>query len=123
MYPPNPVPSQGGLGPPSYVVAYSGPPPRGPLQGHPQGPVLVANTQQAPNNPGSGGDLKNTVIYFLLPVWSTIHCFPQFAHSAVGGVGLGAGKQCFPLMSVFVPHMQMNCLGSAIGGGIINSLF
>ncbi|KAF8802509.1 SH3-domain-containing protein [Phlegmacium glaucopus] len=82
MYPPNPMPSQGGPRP--YLVGHPGPPPQ---QGPPQGHVVVVNTEQPPKKQGLlSGNLGNTL-----------------AHSAVGGVGFGAG--------------------SAIGGGIINSLF
>jgi hypothetical protein len=52
------------------------------------------NTEQPPKKHGLlGGGLGNTVIYtYFLPMSSVIHQFPQLAHSAVGGLGFGAGK-------------------------------
>lgn len=79
MYPPNPVPFQ----------RY---PSQGPLP--PPGPVAVVNPEKPPKKQGLlGGNLGNTVKFvFLLLASSVIHSFSQLVHSAVGGLGFGAGK-------------------------------
>ena len=87
MYPPNQMSFQGGSGP------YPPPPLAGPPPGPPPGSVAVVNTEQPPKKHGFlSGDLGNTVIYIFTSCLVNYSLFPQLAHSAVGGIGFGAGK-------------------------------
>lgn len=103
----------------------------GPPPGPPQNAPPAEEPQPPPKKSKFGGKLGNTVrlssifmcVYKPLTVINYF-IFPfglsQLAQAAVGGVGFGAGQS---LSLRFNASYLTNLLGSAVGSGIINSIF